>query len=398
MKERTIYVCGHTGSDNRGCEALVRSTYKVLKECGASDLKFFTFNEAADKALGVDKEVKDLVPYQTRDFFHKILFRLERKGVFEGKTGRDYIYNLMLKDACDNDVAINIGGDTYCYGKPEFSYSLNDVCKKKKIPTIFWGCSVEERLLNDKEMQEDINKYSYVIARESVSYDILSRIIDDKNKLYLTCDPAFLLDAETVALPENFLDKNTVGINVSPMVLKNVNDPNDLTYINVRNLIKEVLSRSDMNVCLIPHVYRQSGDRQDLDALEKIYDSIEEKNRVAFVKEGLSCKQLKYIISRCRFFVGARTHSMIAAYSTGVPALALGYSVKAKGIAKDVLGSVDDYVVSWNDIKGENDVTEKFFDCVVKREEALCKRYNDFLPEYKTTILKAVWEVLGKIK
>lgn len=47
--------------------------------------------------------------------------------------------------------------------------------------------------------------------------------------------------------------------------------------------------------------------------------------------EDASCGDLKGYISRCRFLVAARTHASIAAYSTGVPALVAGYSVKARG-------------------------------------------------------------------
>lgn len=46
--------------------------------------------------------------------------------------------------------------------------------------------------------------------------------------------------------------------------------------------------------------------------------------------------QLRYIISQCKYFIGARTHSVISAYSTCTPAIALGYSIKSKGIAKDL--------------------------------------------------------------
>ena len=54
---------------------------------------------------------------------------------------------------------------------------------------------------------------------------------------------------------------------------------------------------------------------------------------------------LKGYISRCSFFVGARTHSTIAAYSTGVPTLVIGYSVKSRGIATDLFGTYDNYVL-----------------------------------------------------
>ena len=57
------------------------------------------------------------------------------------------------------------------------------------------------------------------------------------------------------------------------------------------------------------------------------------------------CEELKGCISRCRFLVAARTHASIAAYSTGVPTLVAGYSVKARGIARDLFGTEDGHVL-----------------------------------------------------
>ena len=59
---------------------------------------------------------------------------------------------------------------------------------------------------------------------------------------------------------------------------------------------------------------------------------------------------LKGYISKCSFFVGARTHSTIAAYSTGVPTLVIGYSVKSRGIATDLFGAYENYVIPVQDI------------------------------------------------
>ena len=51
-----------------------------------------------------------------------------------------------------------------------------------------------------------------------------------------------------------------------------------------------------------------------------------------------NCMEMKGFIARCRFFVGARTHATIAAYSSCVPTLVVGYSVKAGGLQRDLLG------------------------------------------------------------
>jgi polysaccharide pyruvyl transferase WcaK-like protein len=41
-------------------------------------------------------------------------------------------------------------------------------------------------------------------------------------------------------------------------------------------------------------------------------------------------------VGRCRYFIGARTHSTIAAISSCVPTISIAYSVKAKGINRDI--------------------------------------------------------------
>ena len=69
---------------------------------------------------------------------------------------------------------------------------------------------------------------------------------------------------------------------------------------------------------------------------------------------------LKGYISRLRFFVGARTHSTIAAYSTCVPTLVVGYSVKAKGIARDLFGSYEPYVLPVQELREPGDLTAAF--------------------------------------
>jgi colanic acid/amylovoran biosynthesis protein len=47
------------------------------------------------------------------------------------------------------------------------------------------------------------------------------------------------------------------------------------------------------------------------------------------------------VISQLRFFIGARTHSTIAALSSEVPTVSIAYSVKARGINRDLFGNED---------------------------------------------------------
>lgn len=91
--------------------------------------------------------------------------------------------------------------------------------------------------------------------------------------------------------------------------------------------------------------------------------------------------KLKGIISRCRFFIGARTHATIAAYSTGVPTLVVGYSVKARGIARDLFGTEEGYVLPVQQLKESNELTRAFIKLYEKRE-SIQAHLRTTLPAY----------------
>ena len=65
------------------------------------------------------------------------------------------------------------------------------------------------------------------------------------------------------------------------------------------------------------------------------------RDRLAVLGSDYNCRQLKWIISHLTAFVGARTHATIAALSSGVPTLSIGYSMKARGINQDLFGHTD---------------------------------------------------------
>ena len=106
---------------------------------------------------------------------------------------------------------------------------------------------------------------------------------------------------------------------------------------NYRRLIDHILKDTDNSVALIPHVMWKNND--DRLALKELYQGYEKNERVVLFPD-MSCRKLKYVISKCRAFIGARTHATIAAYSSCVPTLVVGYSVKARGIARDLFGDV----------------------------------------------------------
>ena len=125
-------------------------------------------------------------------------------------------------------------------------------------------------------------------------------------------------------------------------------------------IVDDVLRNTDMNVILVPHVFMNDFKERDYEPLNMIKERFSDNNRVRILKADYNCNQLKYIISKCSIFIAARTHASIAAYSSLVPTLVLGYSVKAKGIATDLFGDYKGYVLPVQELKSSDEVFNGF--------------------------------------
>ena len=147
-----------------------------------------------------------------------------------------------------------------------------------------------------------------------------------------------------------------------------------------------------MNVCLIPHVVCENND--DSKSCEYLYEKFNKNSRISIVND-MNCKKLKYIISKCRFFIGARTHSTIAAYSTCVPTLVVGYSIKSIGIARDLFGTDKNYVLSVQNIDDENELVNNF-NYFLDNETLIKETLEKQIPNYVLKAKKAK-EVINKL-
>jgi polysaccharide pyruvyl transferase WcaK-like protein len=190
-------------------------------------------------------------------------------------------------------------------------------------------------------------------------------------------DPAFALQPQKTKLPFGFSEGNTIGINISPMILR-YEEKDGITIMNYRKLIDHILETTDCHIALIPHVmWKYNDDRLTIHELYGVYQG---NDRVVKF-EDMSCQMIKYVISRCRAFIGARTHSTIAAYSSMVPTLVVGYSVKAKGIARDIFGTWENYVLPVQTLSNPEELIGAF-EWMMEREEEIRGQLQKVMPDY----------------
>lgn len=142
-----------------------------------------------------------------------------------------------------------------------------------------------------------------------------------------------------------------MGISVNAMI-------DSKHYIDLIKKTVEYLTDNNFQVIFVPHTVSvwEDGRGDDRIVATTIYDGLEDKSNVFLVEGDYSPMELKGIIGLCDLFIGSRMHANIAAISSLVPTIAVGWSHKYYGIMEKV--GLDDYVFSFDDL-GFEELKEK---------------------------------------
>ena len=339
------FLFNHEGSKNHGCEAIVRGSMNIIENSDEKAEFVLSSNNPSDDEILNNITVKAA---RTRALtkVEKLIAAVDLKINNSETYALQKMYSPIVSDAEDCDVCLSVGGDTYCYGDNHGIQVLTRELKKRGKKTVLWGASIGAEDLSERKL-ESLRDFDAIFTREPITYELLKENGANDN-IYLFSDPAFCMERVEVEPIDGFTRENTLGFNISPLVASG--DPRKKEI--AEDFLRFVFENTTMKVLLIPHVVEENNN--DYDFMKPIFEKFEHTGRIAILPSDLEARQYKGYIAGTRFFVGARTHSTIAAYSSGVPTIALGYSVKARGIAKDIFGE-EKYVL---DIKAMTDYEE----------------------------------------
>lgn len=339
------FLFNHEGSKNHGCEAIVRGSMNIIENSDEKAEFVLSSNNPSDDKILNNITVKAA---KTRDLtkVEKLIAAVDLKINNSETYALQKMYSPIVSDAEDCDVCLSVGGDTYCYGDNHGIQVLTRELKKRGKKTVLWGASIGAEDLSERKL-ESLRDFDAIFTREPITYELLKENGANDN-IYLFSDPAFCMERVEVEPIDGFTRENTLGFNISPLVASG--DPRKKEI--AEDFLRFVFENTTMKVLLVPHVVEENNN--DYDFMKPIFEKFEHTGRIAILPPDLEARQYKGYIAGTRFFVGARTHSTIAAYSSGVPTIALGYSVKARGIAKDIFGE-EKYVL---DIKAMTDYEE----------------------------------------
>ena len=386
-----IGACCH----NRGSEALVRGTISIIKKY------------IPDSRITLSGAEEKFGPYLKYAYVDKYVRRFSFYGGFSVKRCAYILfskifctknilnkikYSGLIKAGKKADLIIIIGGDNYDRTYTSFSYmhEVNLILRKvSKAKMVMYDCSLAPEEI-DKDIIKDFSLFDAITAREIITYNAFTEHFPNE-KLFYFPDPAFVMEPKAIDLPDGFAQDKTIGVNLSTLVLgEKYGDKSELVLQSYINIIKYILDNTECHVLLIPHVMMG----KDLNVLREIKNKFLEEKRIILIEnENYTAPELKYLISKCRMFIGARTHSTIAAYSSCVPTLVLGYSVKSLGIARDLFGKEDGYVISVQTLNDDFYITNVFAG-IIEDEYAIREQLQCIIPGY----INNAWQAGGLFK
>lgn len=347
-----ILFVGNSSYYNRGCEAIVRGTMRIVEHRFGKQLSVSAgvFADEEDVAWSNRQESDSRIrTFSLHDRPYSASWLKRKLNKKLGTSFRDQVPR-VYEEAKTARWALQVGGDNYSldYGRPERHFRLDRALWAEGMPSLLWGASVGP-FSKDPQFESvairHLRNFHRICVREEESASYLA--VHGLTNVTLVADPAFLMEP---AAPENLFDasavKGWVGVNLSPIMWRYAAgmDFDQWTAHSVSYL--SLLLRKLDRLLLIPHVQAPTLGRCDWKFISLLLSRLPggDRERVQVLPDTLNAAQLKHCISGCRAFIGARTHSTIAALSSGVPTLSIAYSTKARGINRQIYGHLENVI------------------------------------------------------
>lgn len=386
---------------NRGCVALsYTSIYlidKVLSEAGIQ-YNLYTSDSGQVKAGNYVLNIagKD-VPYMAIRHIIGFGAKGKVKTIIKRLINYKNISN-TIKVYKSADYILDIGqGDSFAdiYGKDRFN-GIN-LIHREAMELHKPYCLLPQTIGPFKddairtEAVKAITNADIVMARDKQSYDYTKQIAPQQKNLKEYIDVAFFLPYTRQHFDKDFIH---VGLNISALLWHggytqdNQFGLKDDYQKTVREIISFFLSIPNVKLHLIPHVV--GSERHVENDYAVSFDLQKEFNNQNLILSPLflSPVDAKDYISGMDFFMGARMHSTIAAFSSGVPVIPMAYSRKFNGLFIDTL--------SYNhmaDLKTDtsNEVLDKIKDAFANRsllKEEIDVQNNTVVTEKKQLLVE----------
>lgn len=364
---------------NRGCGALTYSALYLIDSvlsCSGIDYNIYLtdsqYSKDGDYHIQMNnkliryKQIGHVLHFSKKSFIKSIINY--RNKIF---------YKKIFKSA---DYILDIGqGDSFAdiYGPTRFNFVnlIHKEAAKYRKPYCLLPQTIGPFKFDTIKTAANIaiEKATMVMARDKQSYDyVVANVPKQKNvKEYI--DVAFFLPYTKQEFDPAYTH---VGLNISGLLWHggytgdNQFGLKDDYQEIIRGIIEYFIKMPNVKLHLISHVV--GSERNVENDYEVCYDLIHELNHPNLILAPLFLSPIdaKSYISGMDFFMGARMHATIAAFSSGVPVVPMAYSRKFNGLFEETLNYK--HIV---DLKGQrkNDILSLVIDNFSKRKDLMYK-------------------------
>lgn len=245
------------------------------------------------------------------------------------------------------DCILDIGqGDSFAdiYGKKRFAMIDMVHCQARKYNKSY--CMLPQTigpftdLVIKSKADKSIAKSSVCMTRDKQSFQYVLENVPEQKRINEYIDVAFFLPFEKIVQNEKCIH---VGLNISALLWNGGYTGDNqfclkLDYQRVvRKIIEYFLSLPHVRLHLIAHVTLACHNvENDYEIGYELWREYRNPN-VVLAPFGLGPVEIKDYIAGMDFFIGARMHATIGAFSSGVPVIPMAYSRKFNGLFVDTL-------------------------------------------------------------
>ncbi|MDO8741959.1 MAG: polysaccharide pyruvyl transferase family protein [bacterium] len=254
-----------------------------------------------------------------------------------------------LKKICflyrDTDLIVPVGGG-YILGKPGFIHTarlffvLHPFLLSYFLgkPTINYTQSIG---VFGNRFQEIMAKFVLkrldgIIVREGISYQLL-KDWNITNNVFLSVDGGFLVEGvkKTDLRKELYISQEqiVVGITVRSWFESNQQIQYEKTIAEFSDYI---IKKYNAFVIFIPQVTNYHHKDDDRESGQRVYEYLEHKESARVLKGQYDYQVIKALYGELDYMIGTRFHSVIFSLTSCIPAIAIEYDHKTRGIMTDL--------------------------------------------------------------
>lgn len=397
---KTIITTGLKAENNFGCPSIMYGTYELLKTLYGDDFVIVNYQKATMPSASVQD-----ISFETIQYSGSMVQRIIALMKFcISKRFPDDEFGRLLKRIKDSDLVVDLYGIYFCYNlnKGESHLYQTALCvlaqfllpflaKRLKIKTAkntaSYGPLVTKS--NRRLARYTCNHiFDVISAREKESMEALRREAGIKKRILLSPDIANMMPYKKKARKA----KPVIGISTSFQIVKQWQASEG--YIScIAKLIHHIRTEYQADVLLIPNEFHPDCKYNDLDVTRDILDAV--GANVSGVEvldvENMTGMEIKNEIASCSALVASRYHACVAALSSGVPTLIIGWHYKYSELL--AWYEQDEWLLSYKDCTAETLIQtfDRFMGQIDTSRETIQKRY----PIVRDAVIEAGREIFA---